>query len=140
MISRVPPGWLGSEYVPTNEAAPLVSHAGLLPFEDLPKTPLLDLLPIVSLVGDDVLTDVFAKFRRTSWAFAGAAWRATMAPTEAMDRAETFIVSMINDKYRGLGLVVMWMRNYDEDCVVADCVVAEGILRRKESRIRQSSR
>ena len=54
----------------------------------------------VSDVGDDVRTES-PSFRRTCWAFAGAAWRATAMPTEAMDRAETFIVSMIN---RGLGL------------------------------------
>ena len=119
--------------------------ADLLPFEDLPKTPLLDLLPSVSLVGDDVLpslslvgddvlTDALAGLVKSAaaladlalvrvsdvgddvprlvdfpmnWAFAGAAWRATMTPTEAMDRTENFIVSrqivsMIN---RGCGSV-----------------------------------
>ena len=42
----------------------------LLPFEDLPKTPLLDLLPSVSLVGNDVLTDALADLGNSAAAFA----------------------------------------------------------------------
>ena len=60
---------------------------------------------------------------RPRWAFAGAEWRATMAPaTEAMDRTDTFIVSMIIEGW-------LLCRRPDEKL---------GNLCRRESGIRQS--